>query len=147
MTHTLLSSQFRKPSSPLKQKLSKHINSPPCAPIGFTRRSFPCANNHCGTRYEKIFRHKRTHTNRKAATNQHSRHNHKVHRKLHQGTHILHTKTTRPYNVISKLVFPKEPHLLYLTFTLQTYHHPEHWFRSWPTHMASPSHLHTQAQV
>ena len=28
---------------------------------------------------------------------------------------------------------------------LQTYHHPEHRFRSLPTPMPSPSHLHTQA--
>ena len=33
------------------------------------------------------------------------------------------------------------------TFTLQTYHHPEHRFSSWPTQMTSPSHLHTQARV
>ena len=37
----------------------------------------PCANNHCSTRYEKSFRHnKHTHTNQKAATDKHSRHNH-----------------------------------------------------------------------
>ena len=35
----------------------------------------------------------------------------------------------------------------YSTFTLQTYHHQELRFRSWPTQMASPSHLHTQARV
>ena len=44
-----------------------------------------CATNHCITRYEHIFRHhKHTHTNQKAVTDQHSRHNHEVHRKLHQ---------------------------------------------------------------
>ena len=32
----------------------------------------PCANNHCSTRYEQSFRH----TNQKAATDKHSRHNH-----------------------------------------------------------------------
>ena len=32
-------------------------------------------------------------------------------------------------------------------FTLQTYHHQEHQFRSWPTKLASPSHLHTQARM
>ena len=37
------------------------------------------------------------------------------------------------------------PH--YLTFTWQTYHHPEHCFRTWPMQMISPSHLHTQARV
>ena len=37
----------------------------------------PCANNHCSTRYERSFRHnKHTHTNQKAATDKHSRHNH-----------------------------------------------------------------------
>ena len=50
----------------------------------------PCANNHCSTRYAQSFRHnKHTHTYQKAATNQHSRHNHLVHRKLHQKTHSL----------------------------------------------------------
>ena len=34
-------------------------------------------------------------------------------------------------------------HQHYSTFTLQTYHQPEHQFRSWPTQMTSPS----QAQV
>ena len=34
------------------------------------------ANNHCSTRYEQSFRHnKHTHTNQKAATDKHSRHN------------------------------------------------------------------------
>ena len=37
----------------------------------------PCVNNHCSTRYEQSFRHnKHTHTNQKAATDKHSRHNH-----------------------------------------------------------------------
>ena len=46
----------------------------------------PCANNNCSTRYEQSFRHnKHTHTNQKAATVQHSMHNHEVRRKLHQG--------------------------------------------------------------
>ena len=37
-------------------------------------------NNHCSTRYEQIFRHnKHTHTNQKAATDQHSRQNHEIH--------------------------------------------------------------------
>ena len=34
-----------------------------------------------------------------------------------------------------------------LTFRLQTYHHPEHRFRSCLTQMTSPSHLYTQARV
>ena len=50
-----------------------------------------CANNHCSTRYEQSFRHnKHTHTNSKAATDQHSRHNNEIHRKLHQMTQNLH---------------------------------------------------------
>ena len=35
----------------------------------------------------------------------------------------------------------------YSTFTLQTYYHPEHRFRSWLTQMTSPLHIHTQARV
>ena len=38
-------------------------------------------------------------------------------------------------------------HQHYLTFTFQTYHHPVHRFRSWPTQMTSPSYTHTQARV
>ena len=38
-------------------------------------------------------------------------------------------------------------HQHYSTYTLQTYHHQDHQFRSWPTQMTSPSHLHTHAQV
>ena len=56
---------------------------------------------------------------------------------------------THPDNVNLKLAFHKvasfHPH--YLTFTPQTYHHPVHRFRSWPTQPTSPSHPHTQAQV
>ena len=36
-------------------------------------------------------------------------------------------------------------HQHYSTYTLQTYQ--EHQFRSWPTQMTSPSHLHTQVRV
>ena len=87
----------------------------------------PCANNHCSTRYEQSFRHnKHTHTNQKAATDKHSRH-----------------------NVNLKLAFHKvtsfHPH--YSTFTPQTYHHPVHRFRSWPMQMTSQSHPHTQVRV
>ena len=38
-------------------------------------------------------------------------------------------------------------HQHYSTYTLQTYNHQEHQFRSWHTQMTSPSHLHTQARV
>ena len=37
------------------------------------------------------------------------------------------------------------PH--YLTYTLQTYHHPEYRFRACLTQMTSQSHLHTQARM
>ena len=37
-THMQISSQFRKPSSPLKQTHPKYITSPPCVPIGCTRQ-------------------------------------------------------------------------------------------------------------
>ena len=44
---------------------------------GFNQMAPPCANNHCSTPYEQSFRHnKHTHTNQKAATDKHSRHNH-----------------------------------------------------------------------
>ena len=44
---------------------------------GFNQMPPPCANNHCSTRYEQSFQHnKHTHTNQKAATDKHSRHNH-----------------------------------------------------------------------
>ena len=60
-----------------------------------------------------------------------------------------HIETTHPYNVEWKLAFSKvaasHPH--YLPFTLQTYHHAEHRFRSWPAKMASPSDLQTRAKV
>ena len=54
-------------------------------------------------------------------------------------------KTTHPHNVSSKLAFLKVAsfHLHYFTFLLNTYHHPEHPFRSCLTQMTSPSHLHT----
>ena len=59
-----------------------------------------------------------------------------------------HKATTHPDNVNLKLAFHKvaffHPH--YLTFTLQTYHHPVHRFMSWPTQTTSPSHPHTQAR-
>ena len=44
---------------------------------GFKPNGSPCANNQCSSRYEQSFRHnKHTHTNQKAATDKHSRHNH-----------------------------------------------------------------------
>ena len=60
-----------------------------------------------------------------------------------------HIKITHPHNVNSKLAYHKvaSHHQHYSTYTLQTYHHQEHQFRSWPTQMTSPSHLHTQERV
>ena len=60
-----------------------------------------------------------------------------------------HIEMTHSHNVNSKLSFHKVAsfHIHYSTYTLQTYHHQEHQFRSWPTQMTSPSHLHTQARV
>ena len=60
-----------------------------------------------------------------------------------------HIEITHPRNVNLKLLFHKVVsfHQHYSTYTLQTYHYPEHRFRSWPTQMTSPSHLHTQARV
>ena len=60
-----------------------------------------------------------------------------------------HIETTHPHNVNSNLAFHKVAyfHQHYSTFTMQTYHHPEHRFRSWPTHMTLSLHLHTQALV
>ena len=60
-----------------------------------------------------------------------------------------HIEITHPNNVNLKLAFHKvasfHPH--YLTFTPQTYHHPVHWFRSWPMQTTSQSHPHTQVRV
>ena len=60
-----------------------------------------------------------------------------------------HIEITHPNNVNLKLAFHKvasfHPH--YLTFTLQTYHHPVHRLRSWPTQTTSQSHPHTQVRV
>ena len=60
-----------------------------------------------------------------------------------------HIEITHPHNVNSKLAFHNVAfiHHHYSTYTLQIYHHQEHQFRSWPTQMTSPSHLHTQARV
>ena len=58
-------------------------------------------------------------------------------------TYINHTSIQHQFKTGIPQGGVSHPH--YLTFTLQTYHHPEHRFRSWPTQMTSPSHLHTQA--
>ena len=48
-------------------------------------------NNTVAKGYEQSFRHnKHTLPNQKASTDKHSRHNHQVHCKLHQGTQSLH---------------------------------------------------------
>ena len=112
----------------------------------------PCANNHCITRYEQIFRHsKHTYTNFK-----------NCYRQTFQAQSLSsslttswdakptqHIESTHPDNVNLKLVFHNaasfHPH--YLTFTPQTYHYPAHRFRSWHTQITSPSHPYTQARV
>ena len=53
--------------------------------------------------------------------------------------------TYRNHTTRQRMAASFHPH--YLTFTTQTYHHPVHRFRSWPTQMASPLHPHTQAQA
>ena len=60
-----------------------------------------------------------------------------------------HIKITHPHNVNSKLAFYRVAsfHQHYSTYTLQTYDHQEHQYRSWLTQMTSPSHLDTQARV
>ena len=60
-------------------------------------------------------------------------------------TYINHTSIQRQFENGVPKGASSHPH--YLTFTLQTYYHPEHMFRSWPTQIISPSHLHTQARV
>ena len=60
-------------------------------------------------------------------------------------THINHTSKQRKF----KTGVPRDGVLSPTLFNIyiQTYHHPEHRFRSWHTHMTSPSHLHTQTRV
>ena len=74
---------------------------------------------HCNTRHRQICGHnKHTHTNKKAATDQHSRHIHEVHRKLglDQGTQSLHIHTTSILKLAYLKVSSSHPH--YLTYTL-----------------------------
>ena len=74
---------------------------------------------------------------------------HTLIRKMLQAKPTQHIEITHPNNVNLKLAFHKvasfHPH--YLTFTPQTYHHPVHRFRSWPTQTTSQSHPHTQVRV
>ena len=60
-------------------------------------------------------------------------------------TYRNHTSRQRQFKLAFHKVASFHPH--YLTFTPQTYHHPVHRFRSWPTQTTSPSHPHTQARV
>ena len=60
-------------------------------------------------------------------------------------TYRNHTSSQRQLKLAFHKVASFQPH--YSTFTLQTYHHPEHRFTSWPTQITSPSHIHTQARV
>ena len=56
-----------------------------------------------------------------------------------------HIKTTSNLKLAFHKVASFHPH--YSTFTPQTYHHPVHRFRSWPTQTTSQSHPHTQVRV
>ena len=60
-------------------------------------------------------------------------------------TYRNHTFSQRQF----KTGVPQGGVLLLTLFNIYTaeYHHQEHQFRSWSTHMTSPSHLHTQARV
>ena len=60
-------------------------------------------------------------------------------------TYINHTSSQRQFKTGVPQAGVLSPSLF--TFTLQTYHHQEHQFRSCPTQMTSQSHLHTQARV
>ena len=60
-------------------------------------------------------------------------------------TYRKHTSRQRQLKLAFHKVASFHPH--YLTFTSQTYHHPVHRFRSWPTQTTSQSHPHTQALV
>ena len=53
-------------------------------------------------------------------------------------TYRNYTSRQRQFKLAFHKVASFHPH--YLTFTPQTYHHPVHRFRSWPTQMTSPSH-------
>ena len=61
--------------------------------------------------------------------------------------HII--ETTHPDKANLEFPFHKvaSSHPHYLIFTLQTYHHPVHHIRSWPTQTTSSSHPHTHARV
>ena len=116
---------------------------------GFNQMAPPAANNHCITRYGQSFRHnKHTYTDQKTATN----HVPGTISKLianYKGRKSCtaygnHTSSQRQLKtgvtqggVLSRTLFN-----IYTVIC----HHPEHRFRSWPTQMTSPSHLHTQAR-
>ena len=108
-------------------------------------------NKHCSPRYEKSFRHNNIHTLiRKLLQTKIPGTTIKLNATYIEGrkaytTYRNHTSSQRQ----SKLAFHKAAsfHYHYLTFTLQTYQHPEHRFRSWYTQMTSPSHLHIQSRV
>ena len=96
----------------------------------------------------KYFDTMNTHTKQKAATDQHSRHNHDVYRNHIKGRKAY-TKYRKHTAIQCQLktgvlkVTSSHPH--YLTFRLQTYHHPEHRFRACRTQIKS--HPQTQARV
>ena len=107
------------------------------------RRSNTCDQSLKLINVDNITSDMHTHKLQKAATNQQSRHNHKVNRKLHQVTESIHdlqkpTSIQRQIKTGVPKSGPSHPH--YLTFTLQTYQHLEPRFRSC-------EHQHTQARV
>ena len=90
------------------------------------------------------------HTRWKSATTNNPRRNHKVIANYINGRKAYKTyRTTHAYNVNLNLAFSKvaSSHLHHLTFILQTYHHPEHWFRSCCMQITSLAHPHTHTQV
>ena len=152
-----------------KTQYSTHIKQHRCK--GVQPNGSLCANNHCSTRYEQSFRHNRPNgspcANNHCSTRyeqsfRHNKHTNTLIRKLLQtkirGTSssqttsrdenpTQHTTITHSHNVNSKLAFHKVAsfHQQYLSFTLYTYHHTKHRFRSWSMQITSPSHLHIQA--
>ena len=118
---------------------------------GFKQMTYPCANNHCSTRYEQSYRHnKHTHTSQKTAISSCSSSWSWLYTRI-PGTiikfitnYIKGRKVNPTYrNHILKPTFLKlasfHPH--YLIYPLQTCHHSGHRFRSCLMQMTSPSHL------
>ena len=106
-------------------------------------------NNHCSTRYEQSFRHNNhTDTNQNAVTDQDFWYNHELITNCIKGCKAY-TTYRKHTSIQLKLAFLKVVsfHSHYLTYTLQTYHHPKHRFMSCLMQMKLPSHIHTQERV